>query len=299
MSGHREISELLTERGAVDTRLDPVAAFIAAVFAHDLAALAFDPEVVTQTKQVRPGLLVWAAARGNRDAVATCGHARLRRGCEGPRRRADRAGVGDRVAATVANGDGQLVQQLLAWARTPWSETPASTRRRWGGRVRRPHRADRGPRSRHAGRQLNTVHRAFTSGCPRVPTPPTSGPPRLPNVDCRPDQGEPDVNKRARRRGVLTVVAAVALFAAACGDDSGSGSATTAAGGRQCQHDRSEWRQRSEHNGGRARVGHPAGQWLDVPARVPAGGRLGVRLGEQGRVRSPMEAAARARAVPT
>ena len=34
MSGHREIVELLTERGAADARLDPVAAFIAAVFAR-------------------------------------------------------------------------------------------------------------------------------------------------------------------------------------------------------------------------------------------------------------------------
>ena len=39
------------------------------------------------------------------------------------------------------------------------------------------------------------------------------------------------MNKRARRWGVLTVAVAVSLFAAACGDDSGSSSATTAAGG--------------------------------------------------------------------
>ena len=39
------------------------------------------------------------------------------------------------------------------------------------------------------------------------------------------------MTKKVRGWGLLTVVVAVALFAAACGDDSGSGSATTAAGG--------------------------------------------------------------------
>ena len=119
MSGHREISELLTERGATDARLDPVAAFIAAVFAHDPAALAFDPEVVTRAKEVRPGLLVWAAARGDRDAVATL----VALGFDvDAKARADMPIEQEwetALHAAVANGDAQLVVQLLAWGADP------------------------------------------------------------------------------------------------------------------------------------------------------------------------------------
>jgi ankyrin repeat protein len=71
MSGHRDIVDLLRERGAADSLLDAVEAFIAAVFAGDPAARATDPEVVARAREARPGLVVWAASRGNRDAVAT------------------------------------------------------------------------------------------------------------------------------------------------------------------------------------------------------------------------------------
>ena len=130
MSGHREISELLAERGAADARLDPVAAFIAAVFAHDPAA------ACVRSRGRRPGER--GAARADRLGCGAgqprrggdVGRARLRRGCEGPRRRTDRAGVGDRAARR--GGERRQRSRRSAarlGARTRRSETPASTRR--------------------------------------------------------------------------------------------------------------------------------------------------------------------------
>jgi hypothetical protein len=119
MSGHREIVELLTERGAAGAHLDPVEAFIAAVFAHDPAARATDPEVVARTKAARPGLIVWAAARGNRDAVTTL----VALGFDlNAKARADvpiEQEWETALHAAVSNGDGDLVVQLLASGADP------------------------------------------------------------------------------------------------------------------------------------------------------------------------------------
>ena len=120
MSGHREISELLTERGATDARLDPVAAFIAAVFADDPAALA------VRSRGRDPG------------EGGAAGPARLGCGAGQPRRRSatlvalgfdvDAKARADvpieqewetALHAAVANGDAQLVVQLLAWGADP------------------------------------------------------------------------------------------------------------------------------------------------------------------------------------
>jgi hypothetical protein len=119
MSGHREIVELLRERGAAEARLDPVEEFIAAVFARDSAARAADPEVVARAREARPGLTVWAAARGNRDAVTTL----LALGFDiDAKARADvpiEQEWETALHAAVSNGDGELVLQLLAAGADP------------------------------------------------------------------------------------------------------------------------------------------------------------------------------------
>ena len=89
------------------------------MFAHDPATLAFDPEVVAQAKQVRPGLLVWAAARGKVGAVATL----VTLGFDvDAKARADvpiEQEWETALRAAVANGDEDLVVQLLASGADP------------------------------------------------------------------------------------------------------------------------------------------------------------------------------------
>jgi ankyrin repeat protein len=119
MSGHREIVELLRERGAAEARLDPVEEFIAAVFARESAARAADPQVVARAREARPGLMVWAAARGNRDAVTTL----VALGFDiDAKARADvpiEQEWETALHAAVSNGDGELVLQLLAAGADP------------------------------------------------------------------------------------------------------------------------------------------------------------------------------------
>lgn len=65
--GNQEIVELLAAAGATPPSLDPVDALSAAVLRGDRSVVEqADPAVV---QQLRPGLLVWAAANGRRDAV--------------------------------------------------------------------------------------------------------------------------------------------------------------------------------------------------------------------------------------
>ena len=119
ISGHREIVELLRERGASEARLDPVEAFIAAVFAHGAGARTADPEVVARAREARPGLIVWAAARGNRDAVATLGALGFDIDAKA---RADvpiEQQWETALHAAVSNGDADLVLQLLAAGADP------------------------------------------------------------------------------------------------------------------------------------------------------------------------------------
>jgi len=119
MSGHRDIVGLLRERGAAEERLDPVEEFIAAVFARESAARAADPQVVARAREARPGLMVWAAARGNRDAVTTL----LALGFDiDAKARADvpiEQEWETALHAAVSNGDGELVLQLLAAGADP------------------------------------------------------------------------------------------------------------------------------------------------------------------------------------
>ena len=119
MSGHREIVELLRERGAAEARLDPVEEFIAAVFAHDSAARAADPDVVARAREARPGLIVWAASRRNREAVATL----LALGFDiDAKARADvpiEQQWETALHAAVSNADAELVLQLLAAGADP------------------------------------------------------------------------------------------------------------------------------------------------------------------------------------
>ena len=99
--------------------LDPVEAFIAAVFAHDPAARATDPEIVARAKEARPGLIVWAAARGNRDAVATL----VALGFDvDAKARADVPVEQEwetALHAAVSNGDRELVDLLLGAGADP------------------------------------------------------------------------------------------------------------------------------------------------------------------------------------
>ncbi|MGI5241605.1 ankyrin repeat domain-containing protein [Dactylosporangium sp. CA-139066] len=68
--GHTAIEAGLVARGAPPAPPDPVAELIAAAFRGDRAAVeAADPGVVERARAQRPGLVVWAAARGGVAAV--------------------------------------------------------------------------------------------------------------------------------------------------------------------------------------------------------------------------------------
>ncbi|HMK11739.1 MAG TPA: ankyrin repeat domain-containing protein [Acidimicrobiales bacterium] len=69
MSGHREVVDALRAAGGADAVLDPIDAFIAAAFSHE--PIEVPTEVLARAKEARPGLVVWAASRGNREAVTT------------------------------------------------------------------------------------------------------------------------------------------------------------------------------------------------------------------------------------
>jgi hypothetical protein len=74
LSGHAEIAAMLRSAGATAPGLSPVEALVAAAFRADRAAVARlrarHPTVVDEARRARPGLVVWAAARGRPDTVA-------------------------------------------------------------------------------------------------------------------------------------------------------------------------------------------------------------------------------------
>ncbi|MFC7481628.1 ankyrin repeat domain-containing protein [Luedemannella flava] len=71
MSGEGEVADYLRSRGAVDAGLDPVDELVAAALAGDRAAVRrLGPSIVEDARRARPGLMVWAAARGRPDGVA-------------------------------------------------------------------------------------------------------------------------------------------------------------------------------------------------------------------------------------
>ncbi|MBM7784922.1 ankyrin repeat domain-containing protein [Tenggerimyces flavus] len=71
VNGHAAIADVLAAAGAERPTLDPVAAVIAAAMAGDRTTLEAHPDAVAEARSARPGLLVWAAAQGRIDAVAT------------------------------------------------------------------------------------------------------------------------------------------------------------------------------------------------------------------------------------
>jgi ankyrin repeat protein len=67
LGGLAEVAEALREGGAPPARLNPVDRAIAAVF----AGTAPDEDAASAARSERPGLIVWAAAQGRADVVAT------------------------------------------------------------------------------------------------------------------------------------------------------------------------------------------------------------------------------------
>jgi ankyrin repeat protein len=74
LNGRTAIVEYLVSRGAPPSRLDPASDLIAAAFRGDRAAVerlrAQRPGAVEAARHARPGLIVWAAARGLTETVA-------------------------------------------------------------------------------------------------------------------------------------------------------------------------------------------------------------------------------------
>lgn len=70
-SGDRAMVDLLVSRGAEPVDVPPVGAFVAAAMLGDQDRVAaLGDAVATQARRERPGLVVWAAARGRHDTVA-------------------------------------------------------------------------------------------------------------------------------------------------------------------------------------------------------------------------------------
>jgi hypothetical protein len=70
LNGHRELAAELLALGARPPRLASADAFVAAVLAGDARAAAeAGPAVLAAVRQARPGLLVWAATRGNQNSL--------------------------------------------------------------------------------------------------------------------------------------------------------------------------------------------------------------------------------------
>jgi Ankyrin repeats (many copies) len=73
VTGHPDLADYLVARGAPRPDLGPADAFIAAALAGDVAAARAlqdaDPGLAAAVRQARPGLIVWAAARGRPGAV--------------------------------------------------------------------------------------------------------------------------------------------------------------------------------------------------------------------------------------
>jgi ankyrin repeat protein len=72
-TGHPDLAAYLVERGAPPPDLSPADAFIAAALAGDAERVrvlrAADPGLAAAVRRARPGLIVWAAARGRRGAA--------------------------------------------------------------------------------------------------------------------------------------------------------------------------------------------------------------------------------------
>jgi ankyrin repeat protein len=70
LSGEREIADYLASHGTPSTDLVPVDEFVAAAMTADRdRAAALGDSVLVEARRQRPGLVVWAASRGRRDAV--------------------------------------------------------------------------------------------------------------------------------------------------------------------------------------------------------------------------------------
>ncbi len=98
MIGSSEAVADLVERGAAPPSLAGVDAFVAAALAADTAALAALDDVVADARAQRPGLVVWAAGLGRRDAIPLLVARGLRRERARSLRRASRRAVADGVA---------------------------------------------------------------------------------------------------------------------------------------------------------------------------------------------------------
>jgi ankyrin repeat protein len=73
LHGHAGVVEFLRSQGAAPPTLGPAEALVAAVFAADREAVSRltgeHPDVVAEVRQARPGLIVWAAAKGRTDVL--------------------------------------------------------------------------------------------------------------------------------------------------------------------------------------------------------------------------------------
>ncbi|HTN78702.1 MAG TPA: ankyrin repeat domain-containing protein [Acidimicrobiales bacterium] len=114
MAGNVDVVAVLEQSGLAIPTLEPDDAFVVAVLAGDReAARRADSAVIDRVRAARPGLLVWAAARGKRDAVTQL----IEMGFD-----VDALGRSDvpreqpwetALHSAVANGDRALVELLL------------------------------------------------------------------------------------------------------------------------------------------------------------------------------------------
>lgn len=113
--GNPAIVELLTEAGAVLPSLDPVDALTAAVLGGDRPAVerlrAAHPEAVTQ---LRPGLIVWATAKGRHESVRLLLELAVDVNSRGRHDAPIEGGSTTALHIAAADGDVELVQLLLS-----------------------------------------------------------------------------------------------------------------------------------------------------------------------------------------
>ena len=135
-SGDRAMVDLLVSRGASPVDVPPVDAFVEAAMLGDQDRLAaLGDAAAAQARDERPGLVVWAAARGRHDTVALLVDQGFDVNAYG---RADLP-VEERwetaLHAATNLGDPDLVSLLLSLGADPTLRTPGSTGHRWSGRV--------------------------------------------------------------------------------------------------------------------------------------------------------------------
>lgn len=144
-NGHAQLAARLRELGAVEPEQDPVKTFIGAALAGDAGTVAATPlDVVAAARELRPGLVVWAAAQSAPAAVAllldTCFDI-------------DALGRGDvpveqpwqtALHSAVQRGDPAMVAFLLAHGadRTVRDARFDATPLKWAAHFGHPHLAD-------------------------------------------------------------------------------------------------------------------------------------------------------------